>query len=215
LWLCFELVFIGRLSPSRTPRKANDLSKAKLYRFFGSPWSSRAPGADEERVRKGRSFGCWFFWSPYSSRVRREGEEHARRGAVRTPRVRARAKDGPCADRLRQVPSEGTPHRNSRCGAQSPGCPFFRFLSLGMQRKEPVVRGWVSRVKASVQWTLAPANGLATDGKHRTCKREHGERSAASPVINNRRQPQMALGTLAETKVPRLPGRDPANISRR
>ncbi len=28
-------------------------------------------------------------------------------------------------------------------------------------------------------------------------------------------QAQMALGTLAETKVPRLPGRDPANIYRR
>ncbi len=26
-----------------------------------------------------------------------------------------------------------------------------------------------------------PANGLATDGEPRTCKREHGERSAASP----------------------------------
>ncbi len=72
-------------------------------------------------------------------------------------------------------------------GAQSPGCLFFRFLALGKQRKEPVVRGWVSRQKASVRWTLGPANGLATDGKPRTCKREHGERSAASPLINNRR----------------------------
>ncbi len=28
---------------------------------------------------------------------------------------------------------------------------------------------------------IVPLNGLATDGKHRTCKREHGQRSAASP----------------------------------
>ncbi len=86
-------------------------------------------------------------------------------------------------------PSELTAERGHppRLRAQSPGCPFFRFLALGMQRKEPVLRGWVSRQKASVRWTLGPANGLATDGKHRTCKREHGERSAASPLINNRR----------------------------
>ncbi len=89
----------------------------------------------------------------------------------------------PCPDPLRQASSEGTPHRYFRCGAQSPGCPFFRFLALGTQRKEAVVRGWVSRKKASVRWTLGPANGLATDGKHRTCKREHGERSAAGPVL--------------------------------
>ena len=46
----------------------------------------------------------------------------------------------------------------------------------------------VKRIKTKVQWTFVPLNGLATDGKHRTCKREHGERSAASPVVNNRRQ---------------------------
>ncbi len=27
----------------------------------------------------------------------------------------------------------------------SPGCPFLRFLALGTQRKEAVIRGWVSR----------------------------------------------------------------------
>ncbi|MFB3082503.1 MAG: hypothetical protein ACE1Z4_03475, partial [Gammaproteobacteria bacterium] len=84
-------------------------------------------------------------------------------------------------------PSETSADRGDPRGlrAQSPGCPLFRFLALGTQRKEPVVREWVSRKKASVRWTLGAANGLATDGKHRTCKREHGERSAASPVVNN------------------------------
>ena len=115
-----------------------------------------------------------------------------RAGAPRTVRTglsseagKAGAKKGSGADRLRRVRSEGTPHVKYTCGARSPGCPFFRFLSLGTQRKEPVVRGWVSREKASVRGTLTPANGLATDGKHRTCKREHGERSAASPVVKN------------------------------
>ncbi|MEE8266608.1 MAG: hypothetical protein V3R62_09700, partial [Acidiferrobacterales bacterium] len=28
---------------------------------------------------------------------------------------------------------------------------------------------------------IGPLNGLATDGEPRTCKREHGQRSAASP----------------------------------
>jgi len=129
----------------------------------------------------------------------------------------------------------------------------------------------VKRIKTKVQWTFVPLNGLATDGEPRTCKREHGQRSTASPrspqaqgpvpwanllsqapsegtrgvcgrrvrgalsfgsllwarkernswyggetpLVTNRRQAQMALGTLAETKVPRLPGRDPAHINRR
>ncbi len=56
-----------------------------------------------------------------------------------------------------------------------------------LESKEAVVPGWVSREQASVRWTLASANGLATDGKPRTCKREHGERSAASLLIHYRR----------------------------
>ncbi len=39
----------------------------------------------------------------------------------------------------------------------------------------------VKRIKTKVQWTFVPLNGLATDGEPRACKREHGERSAASP----------------------------------
>ncbi len=35
-------------------------------------------------------------------------------------------------------------------------------------------------MKAKVQWTFAPLNGLVTDGEPWTCKREQGERSAAS-----------------------------------
>jgi hypothetical protein len=40
-------------------------------------------------------------------------------------------------------PSEPSAERGNPRGlrVQSPGCPFFRFLSLGTQRKEPVVRG--------------------------------------------------------------------------
>ncbi len=45
----------------------------------------------------------------------------------------------------------------------------------------------VRRKQMRVQWTVIPSNGLATDGKHRPCKREHGERSVASPLANNRR----------------------------
>ena len=41
-------------------------------------------------------------------------------------------------------------------------------------------------------------------------------RRAGDPlVLRAMAQAQMALGTLAETKVPRLPGRDPANKYRR
>ncbi len=73
---------------------------------------------------------------------RDEGERRAStkwRGT--DPRVRPRHRDVPWANLLSQAPSEGTPHLYFRCGAQSPGCPFFRFLALGTQRKEPVVRG--------------------------------------------------------------------------
>ncbi len=38
----------------------------------------------------------------------------------------------------------------------------------------------MKRVKTKVQWTFVPLNGLATDGKPWTCKREQGKRSVAN-----------------------------------
>ncbi len=101
-------------------------------------------------------------------RARAKGKPDKRRGSGESPPRRARAprtvrtglssaagkagaKKGPCADRLRRVRSEGTPHVKYTCGAQaapvrpctrgigaslhgSPGCPFLRFLALGTQR---------------------------------------------------------------------------------
>ena len=82
-----------------------------------------------------------------------------------------------------------------------------------------------------VQWTVIPSNGLATDGEPRAFERSRASGSEESPLpgppettkayrvthwlLRALAQAQLALGTLAETKVPRLPGRDPANISRR
>ncbi len=71
------------------------------------------------------------FKPPYSSRVRHEDEEHARRGARWISRVRATAKDGPCADRLRRVRSEGT---RGVCGRRVRGA--FSFGSFPWARKE-------------------------------------------------------------------------------
>ncbi len=125
--------------------------------------------------------------APYSNRARREGEGQARSGGGRSTRVRpgTRTSLGRTfgAKRRAREPRMGITHAGRRVrGAFS----FGSFL-WARKVKEPVVRGWVSRQKASVRWTLGPANGLATDGEHRTCKREHGERSAASPFVNNRR----------------------------
>ncbi len=124
---------------------------------------------------------------------RRAPDLQARAGTAKRSksRVRARAKDGPCADRLRRGRSEGSPHVKYTCGAQaapvrpctrgigaslhgSPGCPFFRFLIFRARKERRLSYGGgcAGNRRASSERS-PPANGLATDGKPRTCKREH------------------------------------------
>ncbi len=79
-------------------------------------------------------------------------------------------------------PSEG---RSRSPGPKGRGCFFDPpYSSRGRRESEAQARSGgarVKRIKTKVQWTFVPLNGLATDGEPRTCKREHGERSAASP----------------------------------
>ena len=62
LWLCFELVFFGRLSPRRTPSpQSSPIQGEGVALLYLVPWSSRGPSAAEELVRL-RDFG--FFGPP-------------------------------------------------------------------------------------------------------------------------------------------------------
>jgi hypothetical protein len=117
------------------PSPSSVLGSAKGAQKNTTPRSSRTSAQP--------LLGCLSCFSSPLLKPREEGE--------RRPSTKWRGKEPPrspqaqgpvsWANLLSQAPSEGTPHVKYTCGAQSLGCPFFRFLSLGMQRKEPVVRG--------------------------------------------------------------------------
>ncbi len=188
-------------------------------------YSSRGPRAAEARTKDGASVAV--FWAPFAEPSAEEGEERAGTGAQRVKRIKAKVQwtfaplNGLATDAGPRACKQEQGQRSAARRASGPG--------TGLRR-----------AKMTVQWTVIPSNGLATDGEPRACKQEQGERRAArraagpgtgnvpclDPLRRLRReghplflramaQAQMALGTLAETKVPRLPGRDPADISRR
>ncbi len=84
------------------------------------------------------------------------------------------------------------------------GVPFLSVRFFGYAKKGPRRTGVGAPAKAkrpvdpwpgeradhggSAPVFQAQQESVAQEGEPRTCKREHGERSAASPLVNNRRQ---------------------------
>ncbi len=88
--------------------------------------SKLGPGESRNSKRGPPGYAQLFcFYPPYSSRVRGAAEAQARRGTRGISCVRARDSDGPCADRLRRVRSEGT---RGVCGRRVRGALSFGSL---------------------------------------------------------------------------------------
>jgi hypothetical protein len=93
-------------------------------------------------VQTGVGVALVLFWNPLTQAEgggrAKSKHEVAGQGPPRSPQAQGCALGEPSEPSAER----GDPAPVFRCGAQSPGCPLFRFLSLGTQRKEPVVRGW-------------------------------------------------------------------------
>ncbi len=182
---------------------------------------------------------CFAFQTPYSSRGRREGEGQARSGGVFLGAFRRAERRGASriigGDPVNRRPGERVRHGWRTLVFRAKQESVAKKAKLGSKRR---VRGEADQGKGPVD--LCPAEraryGRRAPGlqaRARTAKRSkarvqarHREWGLPGPPETTRRagdplylramaQAQMALGTLAETKVPRLPGRDPANVYRR
>ena len=142
MWLCFALVFFGRLSPSRTPSpQPSPIQREGVALLFLAPLVKPSPecrrGAGSKRRGKGEADqdkGPGDLCPAERARQGRRApglQARARIAKRSKPRVQARYTDVPCLDPLSQARGRGQP-RGVR--PQTRGERFFGYFLVATRK---------------------------------------------------------------------------------
>ncbi len=210
---CFA--FFGRLSPSRAPSAPEGYAKTYLF-WPGTPLLKPSEGRSGSAGAQGLCFEVGFFGRLSPSPAPR-GEPDKRRGSSESPPRRAGSPR--VSRRLAKGPVDAWPGERADHGGSAP--VFQAQQESVAQEGEPRTFERCRTVKRRKRsWARRGAEGTPrVQARHRDgpCLDPLRRRGVQGTrwLLRAMAQAQMALGTLAETKVPRPPGRDPANKYRR